>query len=219
MQSDVGEEGAHDYSGGLMVGSSVVLGFVAFFCLDKIIRALSGGHHHHHHGDDDKHQHEHSHGSTGYLTVIANILHTMTDGLTLAIAHFTSPAIAFSTTLAVFLHEVPHKIGDYAVMRKSGFSKTKSILMQFVLVLGSFLGVGLGIWLNTESEESVAAVKGEIDHIQTWLIPASAGGLLYTATVGIIPELLESKGFFSFVFSVNSMLSGLAFMAFVAMGE
>jgi zinc transporter 7 len=172
-------------------------------------------------------EHKHSHGthetkpsSFGYLTVVANILHTVSDGFTLAVAHYSSnPLIAFSTSLAIFLHEVPHKMGDYAIMRKSGFSKGYAFFMQVLLSLGTLLGVGLGMYVYQFSGSGVGNVKEDIDSLEKWILPATAGGLLYTACVGILPEFLESNGFFSFMFSLCSLLNGVIFMTAISLTE
>jgi solute carrier family 39 (zinc transporter), member 7 len=169
------------------------------------------------------HDHDHHHvtSSSGYLTVIANILHTVSDGFTLAVAHFQgNPAIVFSTTLAIFLHEVPHKIGDFAVMRKSGFTRTRALVMQLVLTIGTYIGVGLGIYLNSfATKDDASEVSQKLSGLEKWVLPATAGGLLYTACVGILPEILESKGFFSFIISLGSIFNGIILMASIALSE
>ena len=81
----------------------------------------------------------------GYLNLVADFTHNITDGLAMAASFYASPAVGASTTLAVFLHEIPHEVGDFALLVQSGFSKRKAMGAQFVTAIGAFLGTLIGI--------------------------------------------------------------------------
>ncbi len=71
---------------------------------------------------------------------------------------YASPTVGASTTLAVFLHEIPHEVGDFALLVQSGFSKRAAMGAQFVTAIGAFLGTLIGIAIqefggNTSGEE------------------------------------------------------------------
>lgn len=44
----------------------------------------------------------------GYLNLIADFTHNITDGLALSSSFYASPTIGATTTVAVFFHEIPH---------------------------------------------------------------------------------------------------------------
>ena len=71
------------------------------------------------------------------LNLIADAAHNFTDGLAIAAAFSSSEALGVSTTLAVFFHEIPHEVGDFAVLMSQGFSKRAAFLAQFARVLGA----------------------------------------------------------------------------------
>ncbi|KAI3635055.1 hypothetical protein MIR68_006621 [Amoeboaphelidium protococcarum] len=171
-------------------------------------KALNGppSHQHHHH---------HHQSSAGYLSILSSLAHTFTDGLTLSISHYASPSIAASTTFAIFLHEIPHKVSDYAILIQSGFSKPVAVLMQMWSAMGTVLGVLFGIWIQGEQAASVLA------GFEKSVIPFSAGGLIYTATVAILPELLEASdvSIFEFMLQICSMCCGVYLMALIALNE
>lgn len=61
---------------------------------------------------------------------------------------YASPTVGASTTLAVFLHEIPHEVGDFALLVQSGFSKRAAMGAQFVTAVGAFLGTLIGIFIQ-----------------------------------------------------------------------
>lgn len=135
----------------------------------------------------------------GYLNLIADFTHNITDGLALSSSFYASPTIGATTTVAVFFHEIPHEVGDFALLVQSGFSKRKAMGAQFVTAVGAFLGTLIGIAVQEFGghgdilEDS--AVSGLWGTSLSWgdmLLPFTAGTFLYVGTVAVIPELLET---------------------------
>lgn len=58
---------------------------------------------------------------------------------------YASPTIGATTTVAVFFHEIPHEVGDFALLVQSGFSKRAAMASQFVTAIGAFMGTLIGI--------------------------------------------------------------------------
>lgn len=133
----------------------------------------------------------------GLLNLIADFTHNITDGLALSTSFYASPALGATTTMAVFFHEIPHEVGDFALLIQSGFSKRDAMLAQFITAVGAFIGTFIGIWVN----ESGKSVDGVASGVGIWgtslqwgdmLLPFTAGTFLYVGTVAVIPELLET---------------------------
>ena len=80
-----------------------------------------------------------------YLNLIADFTHNITDGLAMSASFYTSPTIGATTTMAVFFHEIPHEVGDFALLVQSGFSKRAAMGAQFVTAIGALLGTCIGI--------------------------------------------------------------------------
>ncbi|KAL2008173.1 hypothetical protein VTN00DRAFT_8155 [Thermoascus crustaceus] len=138
----------------------------------------------------------------GYLNLIADFTHNITDGLALSSSFYASPTIGATTTVAVFFHEIPHEVGDFALLVQSGFSKRKAMGAQFVTAVGAFLGTLIGIAVQ-EFGGGAADASGTLSTSSpgllgtslTWgdmLLPFTAGTFLYVGTVSVIPELLET---------------------------
>lgn len=137
----------------------------------------------------------------GLLNLIADFTHNITDGLALSSSFYSSPALGATTTMAVFFHEIPHEVGDFALLIQSGFSKQKAMGAQFVTAVGAFIGTLIGIFVNEYGGSASAADAGEEfkglwGTSLTWgdmLLPFTAGTFLYVGTVAVIPELLENE--------------------------
>jgi zinc transporter 7 len=134
----------------------------------------------------------------GYLNLIADFTHNITDGLALSSSFYASPTIGATTTVAVFFHEIPHEVGDFALLIQSGFSKRAAMGAQFVTAVGAFLGTCIGIAVQEfggNSGSAEAHGPGLMGTSLQWgdmLLPFTAGTFLYVGTVAVIPELLET---------------------------
>ncbi|KAJ3126816.1 hypothetical protein HK098_007110 [Nowakowskiella sp. JEL0407] len=146
-----------------------------------------------------------------YLHTFAGATHCFADGLTLCLSFIASPAAGLTTAFAVLLHEIPHKIGDYAILRGSGLSKEVAIRFMFLGASGSFLGAifGASVWwyANVFATEKI---DGENKFISNKVMPFTAGGLVYLALVGVLPELSHTPRGINGVLQTLSLLLGMA---------
>ncbi len=135
---------------------------------------------------------------SAYLNIVADFTHNITDGLALSSSFYASPTIGATTTLAVFCHEIPHEVGDFALLIQGGMSKKVAMGLQFVTALGAVLGTIIGIVVQEfggSGADAVGKGMGIAGTSLTWgdlLLPFTAGTFLYVGTVGVIPELLET---------------------------
>jgi zinc transporter 7 len=134
----------------------------------------------------------------GYLNLIADFTHNITDGLALSSSFYASPTIGATTTVAVFFHEIPHEVGDFALLIQSGFSKRAAMGAQFVTAVGAFIGTLIGIAVQEFGGNSASpnghgpGLMGTSLQWGDMLLPFTAGTFLYVGTVAVIPELLET---------------------------
>ena len=133
-------------------------------------------HGHTHHGEAGGAQH-------GRVTqpmslVIASMLHSFVDGAAISTAFAASERIGWLTAFAVALHEIPHRIGDFALFLHLRVAKGKALRYAVLEGLPAFVGLGAVLALGSQG-------VGAID----WLLPISAGSFLYIAMVSLMPEL------------------------------
>ncbi|KAF1808309.1 catecholamines up [Eremomyces bilateralis CBS 781.70] len=139
---------------------------------------------------------------SGYLNLIADFTHNITDGLAMSSSFYASPTLGATTAMAVFFHEIPHEVGDFALLIQSGFSKRAAMGAQFITAFGALLGTLIGIAVQElgGSSSGVTADAGALSPgilgtSLRWgdmLLPFTAGTFLYVGTVAVIPELLET---------------------------
>ena len=60
---------------------------------------------------------------SGYLNLAADLAHKFTDGLAIGASFRGGRGLGILTTMTVLLHEVPHEVGDFAILVQSGCSK------------------------------------------------------------------------------------------------
>jgi zinc transporter 7 len=139
--------------------------------------------------------------------VLIGAAHNFTDGMAIGASFLVSNYVGLSTTVAVFFHEIPHEIGDYAILIQSGFTKRRATLVQVFTAISSVAGCLF-----------VLLAGGQLDQVN-WVLPFTAGGFIYIATVGVIPELLEKNSFVQTICEILAMLSGAGMMLWIALNE
>ena len=116
--------------------------------------------------------------------LLASGLHSFVDGATIATGFAAGPRIGWLTAFAVALHEVPHRIGDFALLVHLEVPIRRAL--EFAVLAGAPALVGVAAVLLFGGREAGAI---------HWLLPVSAGSFLYIATVNLLPELqVECRG-------------------------
>jgi len=129
----------------------------------------------------EKTEEKHNHVSkvSGFLNLAADFTHNFTDGLAIGATFVAGERMGMITTVAILLHEVPHEIGDFAILVSSGFTKWQAMKLQFVTAIGALIGTAVGI------------MTGGLASASNVILPVTAGGFIYISTVSVIPQLLE----------------------------
>merc|ERR1712013_422396 len=231
----------HDMS----VGLGVLSGIVAFLCVEKFVRILKGGHGHSHdipapskpveksekkvekkakNSDDEdevtkeektvekktesNEAEDQEIKVAGFLNLAADCFHNFTDGLAIGASFLAGDTIGIVTTGTILLHEVPHEIGDYAILIQSGVSPQRAIMLQLLTAVGAVTGCVVSLVLG-----------GSVELASKLILPFTAGGFIYIATVSVIPELLEGATLRQSIMEVVALLLGVAMMVLITQFE
>ncbi|KAJ1368064.1 hypothetical protein KIN20_029122 [Parelaphostrongylus tenuis] len=233
----------HDMS----VGAWVLAGITTFLLVEKVVRIIRGeaGHSHSHshshstaskkkakHSDDESDEtsesvvhsrkedtslHATRQKSEGvkvaaYLNLVADFAHNFTDGLAIGASFVAGTTVGVVTMMTVLVHEVPHEIGDFAILIQSGYSKKRAMAIQLVTALGALSGCAVSLWAGDPSALAEAAAS-------SWILPFTAGGFIYIATVSVLPDLLENSTTGQSFREILAILTGILMMYFVARFE
>ncbi|KAJ1674307.1 hypothetical protein EV182_003545, partial [Spiromyces aspiralis] len=85
---------------------------------------------------------------SAYLNLIADATHNFTDGLAISASFYLSFGAGLSTFVAVFFHEIPHELGDFAILIQSGFSRSTALMSQFFTAIGALAGTVVGVLIE-----------------------------------------------------------------------
>lgn len=220
----------HDHGHGMFVGLCVLLGVVVFLIVEKAVRIIKTDHHSHLHepnakgnvSKENKNNNKSKKDSkekkiknvqseikiAGYLNLVADFLHNFTDGLAIGASYLAGKNIGYVTTFTILLHEVPHEIGDFAILIQSGYNKRKAMMLQLITAIGALIGTYVSL-----------LAEGMGDVTSKWILPFTAGGFIYIATVSVIPELLTDTNFRQSVKEIISLLLGVCMMVLIALYE
>lgn len=190
-------------AGAYGIGIALLLGLGIFFVIEKLVlwwHTHSNGHDHNHgrdggtaayaaHGHNGEHHtndHDHAHGhrhdhrdaASGVLVIIGDSVHNALDGILIAAAFLTSFPLGLVTTFAVAAHEIPHRVGDFAILVHSGMSRRRALIVNMTTGLGSVIG-GIGAYFGLQ--RALGALP--------YALALAAAGFLYIAVAGLIPGL------------------------------
>lgn len=190
------EAGAHELFLTLLVG------LVFFFLLDKAELWHHGHEHGHGHGHDHghgHHDHEHHHDAhpaahaqahvhgkstpgeppRGAWAVLAgDSVHCFGDGILIASAFIADMRLGVIAALAVLAHEVPHHMGDLAVLRRGSSSRHAAIVKVSMAGAITAFGGAVGYVL--------------VDALHDWLpffLVVASSSFVYVALADLIPQL------------------------------
>jgi zinc and cadmium transporter len=201
------------------IGAVLVAGLAVFFVIEKLVLWW---HVHAHEGAEaaracpqhaeealiwKAHEHGHKHGhardhASGVLVLVGDSLHNALDGVLIAAAFMTSTSLGLVTTLAVAAHEIPHRVGDFAILVQAGLSHSRALLLNLATGLASVLG-------------AVVAYYGlrMAASVLPYALAFAAAGFLYIAVAGLIPGLHRRSDPITSAYQVTFITLGIGVIA------
>ncbi|KAM6993449.1 zinc transporter SLC39A7 [Passerculus sandwichensis] len=146
--------------------------------------------------------------ASGYLNLAADAAHNFTDGLALGAAFWGGSARGMLTALSVLLHELPHELGDMAMLLRAGCSKTQAMLLQLLTALAALAGAACSLLAEGSGTGAISGI-----------LPFTAGGFIYLGTVSVLPEILRDSGPGQALLQLLALLAGVAMMLLIAYYE
>jgi zinc and cadmium transporter len=162
-----GPGGAH------RIGLTLLAGLGVFFVIEKLVLWW----HSHSHDGPDAHAHARVHAS-GVLVLVGDSVHNALDGVLIAAAFLNSSSLGMLTTFAVAAHEIPHRVGDFAILVQAGLSLQRAALFNLATGIASVIGAVVAYY-------ALRRALGALPYALAF----AAAGFLYIAVAGLIPGL------------------------------
>lgn len=169
----------------------LLAGIIGFFMLEKFaLWRHSHGNGDSHPGEgaceDHTHSHHHSNGEETLSILVGGSFHNFTDGLLIAAAFLTAPALGWTTAFAIIAHEVPHKTGDFAILLAAGWQRSRALFWDGVSSSASICGGIVGYLALEQAQDYVPKI-----------VALAAASFIYIAIADLMPRLKrEQNGMF-----------------------
>ncbi|MCA0326382.1 MAG: ZIP family metal transporter [Proteobacteria bacterium] len=178
------------------LSATLLAGLVFFFLLDKAELWHHGHEHHHAPGEPDAQGHDHGHEHAGHdhaahshgthppahggnwAVLMGDSVHCFGDGVLIASAFMADLHLGLAAALAVLVHEVPHHIGDLAVLRSSHGDRRAALVKVSLAGAVTALGGLVGYLL-----------LAQLTHWVPYLLVLAASSFIYVALADLIPQL------------------------------
>jgi zinc and cadmium transporter len=169
----------------LGVSLAVLSGFAVFFLLEQFL------HWHHCHrvtgGCDEP---------VTYLILIASALHKLIGGVAVAGSLLVDLRLGLTIWLATAVHEVPHELGDFAVLVHAGWARTRALFWRVISAFAFPLGCLAAYFVASQSDVR-------------FLVPFAAGNFLYIGASDLVPEVNHHQSWRSNLLHLACFLAGI----------
>ncbi|XP_045172290.2 zinc transporter ZIP4-like [Mercenaria mercenaria] len=147
--------------------------------------------------------------SIAVMVLMGDAVHNFADGVALGAAFSSSLALGLSTTIAIFCHELPHELGDFAILLASGVSFGRALFWNFLVSLTAMIGLYVGLAISDD------------ETVKQWIVAVAAGLFIYISLVDMMPQLLQrsAHGVRDFILNNIGMLLGAGAMVILAIFE
>ena len=168
----------------------VLIGILVFFILEKLLvwRHCHGSH-------CENHSPVVNHDvKKGSILIIGDCFHNFIDGILIASAFIVDINLGLITALAIIVHEIPQEISNFSILINSGYSLSRTLLMNIVTGCAMILGAILAYFILNDLEFLIPII-----------LSFAASSMIYVAISDLIPSLhkkVEIKQTFQQTFSI-----------------
>lgn len=150
--------------------------------------------------------------TVAWVVIIGDGFHNFSDGLAIGAAFSASLSSGLSTSIAVFCHELPHELGDFAILLQSGMTMKQALVYNIVSTILAYVGLTVGI------------LAGGNEMGRHFILSITAGLFLYVSLADLLPELTNedipnTSKFAVFVIQHLGIITGIGIMLIISIYE
>jgi zinc and cadmium transporter len=150
----------------------VALSFAGFFIIERLFVFI-----HHHDEDSIVDKSSELKIPTPFL-LFGDGLHNFIDGASIAASFLVSFPLGLVTSATVFIHEIPHELGDFGILIHKGWRREKVLWFNILTGFAAVVGAILAFYLGHVFAQSVPV-----------LLAITTGNFLYLSATNLVPEI------------------------------
>lgn len=156
--------------GGDSVYLWVTLAIAGFFILERTFLST--------HTHDEAEDHPHQLRIPAAFLMFGDGMHNFIDGAAIAASFLVSFPLGVVTSLTVFVHEIPHELGDFGILLVKGWGRGKVLWFNVATGFTALAGALLTYYLGSTFKQTVPI-----------LLSITTANFIYLSATGLLPEI------------------------------
>jgi len=148
------------------------ISFAMFFLIERLFVSL------HRHGEEDPSDVEEELRIPTPFLIFGDGLHNFIDGMSIAAGFLVNFQLGLVTSVAVFVHEIPHELGDFGILIHKGWGRAEVLWINAATGAISILGAIAAFYLGKQFENIVPI-----------LLSITTANFLYLSATNLMPEI------------------------------
>lgn len=150
----------------------VALSFAGFFIIERLFVFI------HHHDEETAPKNDNELKISTPFLLFGDGLHNFIDGMSIAASFLVSFPLGLITSMTVFIHEIPHELGDFGILIHKGWGRGKVLWFNVATGLAALIGAILAFYLGHFFQQAVPL-----------LLAITTGNFLYLSATNLVPEI------------------------------
>lgn len=136
------------------------------------------------------------------VLLLGDGIHNTVDGVLIAAAFLQDPALGWTMTAAVALHEIPQEFGDYLLLVWAGAPPRRALLLNLASGACAVVGGVAGYFVFLM-----------IDGLLPYALVISAASFVFIALIEVLPRILRESKSGSYLQQAACLLAGVMFVS------
>jgi len=142
------------------------------------------------------------------VLLLGDGIHNAVDGVLIAAAFLQDPALGWTMTAAVALHEIPQEFGDYLLLVWAGAPPRRALLLNLASGACAVIGGVTGYFVFLM-----------IDGLLPYALVISAASFVFIALIEVLPRILRDSQSGSYLRQAACLFAGIMFVSALGLLE
>jgi zinc and cadmium transporter len=150
----------------------VTISFAAFFIIERLFIFV------HHHGEENPEAVKDEMRLPTPFLLFGDGMHNFIDGISIATSFLVSFPLGLVTTTTVFIHEIPHELGDFGILIHKGYGRGWILFFNFLTGAVAIAGALIAYYLGSMFERMIPI-----------LLSITTANFIYLSATDLLPEI------------------------------